>query len=378
MGAIPCPEEGCNKVFSSRQALQYHLDKRVCKKPELVSKCGKEFTRRYRFNEHMARCPLCKETPAVRCQVAGDVNNGDSNVAGDVINADNVNTINGDVNTLNNGTINNVTNNTVINGFTATDLELVAQEIMKNPGMLQLAKEMSCIHEHLTALTHFLGALENRNVVSGDMKTSTIKVLDAHGNINKSDRHEVVGRIFDNNRRISIKPGVAEFVQDELMERAFDPADAKRDKRKIALTVENKGRYPKLDAVMAAVPNPPVVERKAVMQAMLKLVEQEPEFFPPCGVVQLIASLLTVVVQPYGKSGHRQWLKMDEGWRIVTKAEFEDHVFNQTDEIMTDFTELCWARYERDALPKLTARMVSNKQYDMGHAVKMEVEKMFK
>lgn len=322
----------------------------------------------------MAKCPLCKETPAVGSQVAGDVNNGDSTV----INAGrDVNNINGDVNTLNNGTINNVTNNTVINGFTATDLELVAQEIMKNPGMLQLAKEMSCIHEHLTALTHFLGALENRNVVSGDMKTSTIKVLDAHGNINKSDRHEVVGRIFDNNRRISLKPGVAEFVQDELEDRMFDPADAKRDRRKIALTVENKGRYPKLDAVLAAVPNPPVVERKAVMQAMLKLVEQEPEFFPPCGVVQLIASLLTVVLQPHGKNGRRRWLKMEDGWRILTEKEFEDIVFDQTDDIMTDFTELCWARYERDALPKRSARLVSNKQYDMGNAVKMEVEKMF-
>jgi hypothetical protein len=303
-------------------------------------------------------------------QITGDVSNGD-NVN---INVSNVNNVGGDVGTLNNGTINNTVN---VNGFTATDLELVAREIMKNPGMLQLAREMSCIHEHLTALTHFLGAAENRNVVSGDMKTSTIKVLDAQGKTTKSDRHEIVGRVFDNNRRISIKPGVREIVEDELEDRAFDPAEAKRDKRSIALTIENQGRYPKLDAVMAAVPNPPVVDRKAVMQEMLKLVEQEPEFFPPCGVVQLIASLLTVVVQPHGKSGHRPWLKMEDGWRILTKKEFADRVFDQTDEIMTDFTELCWARYERDALPKLTARLVSNKQYDMGISVMSEVSKLF-
>jgi hypothetical protein len=343
----------CGLVLSSKQRLQSHIASGVCHKPEMKCACGKDFTRRYRFNEHVSKCPQANppaEASSVAIQQDG---NGTTAVGRD-----------------NNGTITNVNNTVTVNGFTATDLNLVAAEIMKNPGMLQLAREMECIHEHLTALTHFIGPPENRNIVSGDMKTSTIKTLDSHGNVAKCDRHDIVDRIHTNNRKLAVRPEVSKYTEEDLEERYFDPAVMKRDKRRIALTVENQGRYPKLEAVLAAVPEEPEpVNRAQVMAGMMDLLKKYPEYFPPPGFSDLVLSLLTVVMQPQGNKGHRLWMKLPDGWAILTSADFKNEVKEQTTAIMEELQPMCYAASDRGMLSKRMYYMVEDEVYKFGGSI---------
>ena len=299
----------CAAVFSSKARLKYHVDREVCRKPEKkCGFCGMVFVCRTRFNEHK-----------IKCEMIDRVTEG------------------------------------VMNGFSETDIALVKQMLVKNPGPLQIARQLRCMHEHLTALTHYFGAPQNRNVINMDMKTSIMQIRDGYGNVIKISRKKGVENIHLRNIRIA--------DSDELRQYAQEPADPvscaeprntiygesvreiQNTMRDIALTLENDGHYSKLCDVIDALPKEfvePDYER--IMGELYALVTAKGACFPPAGFDALLKGLLTVVIRNV-RGRQWLWLRMPEGWRLLEAAEFEHVVHEQTENNMKALSELVWDRH---------------------------------
>lgn len=344
--SFPCPH--CDLNLSSKQKLQYHVQHKVCLKPALVcTKCNKTFNKRQRFNDHVAKCTHGDGVTVPSASASGE---GSSAVhAGRDANVNNTH-VHGDV------------NNYTINGFSTTDIELVKQAILRDPSLLQLAHEMECVHEQLTAMTHFHGAAQNRNVLSGDMKTSSMKVLNGSGQPMKITRAECEDAIYFRNAKIANSESVRPFVKGELM-MDIDPKVQKRDKRKIAVTVENKGAYSKFDAVQRAIPVFEPLTRKqrdAVWDSMLDRVS-ESEYWPPAGLAEDASQLLTVFIRH-----PRLWMRLPDGFKILDAAQFKVAVYDQTSKIMEEFHGMCYRRYDRGGMTRRMFGEVESHMYDFG------------
>jgi hypothetical protein len=342
-----CPR--CDLVFSTKQRLKYHIDHDVCLKPALVClKCDKKFLKRYRYNDHVATCTQGDQAQPLPNVAGPSANNIGRDVNGDV------------VTTINNG--DNVTNNYNINGFSTTDIELVKQAILRDPSLLQLAHEMECVHEQLTAMTHFHGAAANRNVVSGDMKTSTMKVINGAGQAMKITRTEGEDAIYFRNAKIANSASVRPLVNGDLF-MSLDAREQRRDKRKIAVTVENKGAYAKYDAVRRELPVFEPLrgkERDAVWDSMLDRVS-EAAYWPPPGLAEDACLLLTVFVRH-----PRLWMRLPDGFKILAAEEFKAAVYEQTERIMEEFHGMCYRRYDRGGMTKKMFAEVERHVYDFG------------
>lgn len=223
---IPCPEEGCDKVFSSRQALQYHLDHAVCKKPELICKCGKEFNRRYRYNEHVAKCQHSDN-------YLGGNPEGDADVPG----AERVEVLD----------------------FDKTSEQAVIDFVSANADARQRlsdAFECGCLHEEITRLTHFKGPPENRNVFNFDGKSVNMKVI-YEGEPLQFDAARGVMMIIDRNIRIAQDPIVREVLgvtDGDVLATAMTARQLKYETQQIRTVLENSGRY-------VMIQRPPPLER---------------------------------------------------------------------------------------------------------------------
>jgi uncharacterized C2H2 Zn-finger protein len=350
-----CPN--CDQVFTCKQNVQKHLARAVCTKqaPELprCPKCNKQFGRPCRYRDHIAKCTF-GDPPAVHSTGAST-----STIVGDVARDVNNTTIQGDVT---NNTIHGDVNNYTINGFSTTDIELVKQAILRDPSLLQLAHEMECVHEQLTAMTHFHGAAQNRNVLSGDMKTSSMKVLNGSGQPMKITRAECEDAIYFRNAKIARSESVRPFVNGDII-MSLDPKEQKRDKRKIAVTVENKGAYSKFDAVQRAIPvYEPLTQkqRDVVWDSMLDRVGAS-EYWPPAGLAEDASQLLTVFIRH-----PRLWMKLPDGLKILDAEQFKAEVYDQTAKIMEEFHGMCYRRYDRGGITRRMFGEVESHMYDFG------------
>lgn len=217
--AADCTCHLCGRSFFAKNKLRYHVEHGVCQKPDMTcTKCGKTFTRRTRFNEHLVKC--CPE--AAPSATFTNVTSSNCPSASVVINGDNHAPISNT--SINNTTINNIT----INGFSETDIKLVIEMLMKNPGSLQIASQMQCMHQHLTNLTHFAGPPENRNVLKLDMKTSIMKVRDDEGKVLNITRKMGVDNIHLRNIRIADSDELRQYAQDP--KNAMFPDEPRRNK----------------------------------------------------------------------------------------------------------------------------------------------------
>lgn len=62
-------------------------------------------------------------------------------------------------------------------------------------------------------------------------------------------------------------------------------------------------------------------------------------------------------------------MKLPDGWAILTAKDFSDEVYNQTDVVMNELVEMCYAAVEMDELPKKIAHLVCRHEYSFGHSV---------
>jgi HNH endonuclease len=221
MPTFACPD--CGLVFACKQNLQKHVAKGVCKKPELKClKCNKEFTRRYRFNVHVAKCTYGDPSTVASAS-------GESNAGGAVIvNADDI--------------------NVEILDFDKTSIQAVLDFISTSADAqkrLRDAFECGCLHEELTRVTHFAGPLENRNVVSFDGKGVYMKVVSEHEPL-LFDASTGVVLIIERNVRIADDPVIREVLgvtEGEVLGLALTTRQRKYETQQVRMVLENGGRY---------------------------------------------------------------------------------------------------------------------------------------
>ena len=179
----PCVK--CDRLFSSPVALDEHS--RTCeatprhKRAVTCNDCGKDCKNAMGKHRHSKVCAVKKAKDAAESSLAPVVNSAGATPE--------------------------------VRDFLQTNLTSVIEFIQNNPAPIQMAhsKDHNCLTEMLTAITHFTGPLENRNIGKTRSKDGTMKVIQS-GKMIMWKLKKCYGTIMNNNFAIVNSPEVRKFL----------------------------------------------------------------------------------------------------------------------------------------------------------------------
>ena len=249
-------------------------------------------------------------------------------------------------NTQGNVSVNNVTrsnnnttiNNTVINvdreslpqvlDFFATNKKSVILFIQDDPCKIQMAYKFGMMHEALTAVTHFTGPKENRNIIKMYAKTTMMKVLQ-DGEPIKIPLCDGLDEIMRNNHSIANSPEVKKFLTSDptVDVLPFNIDQLKRQRRGMRLVGENCGAFG--SKIKQSVPNfrspKPVPSHQVVELIYVVMVSLDDTSFKMSeNNPELLAALKEPMVIACGIYTHviDEWFKgtSQGGWELCRNA----------------------------------------------------------